>query len=248
MKEEHNSFIIPQGRRVSVTSAFTLIELLVVIAIIALLAAMLLPALSRAKSTARRTACASNLRQIQMAFMLYASDHEDRLPNNGDPFLWMGRRWRWLVQPYLGFSGSMSQTNNPNASTNFSPGTLACPADPSARTNYDSTSYGYTASSYFPDSTINQMTLSSLYQENPFPCVSRKISDARYPAQKGLTAEWLSAHADAMVGWWDWRGERQYGFLDGHVAYLSASKINPAANNLPDINLTRDGLSGCDVQ
>ena len=235
-------------RRPQVRKAFTLIELLVVIAIIGLLAALLLPALARAKELGKRTRCASNLRQIGLAFVLYGSDQQDCLPNTGDPYLWMGRRWRWVVQPYLAFSGTEVAAGNPNLSTNFTPGVLVCPSDPTAATNYDSTSYGYTTASYFSDASINAMTLANLYQSNPFPCGSRKAAEARSPAQKGMVAEWRSAHSKDQVGWWDWRGERLYTFVDGHVSNLAARKIQPAVDAFPDINLTVDGLSGRDTQ
>ena len=61
-------------------SAFTLIELLVVMVIIALLVALLLPALGRAREEARKTQCRSNLRQIGLAMMMYASDSRGWLP------------------------------------------------------------------------------------------------------------------------------------------------------------------------
>ena len=50
------------------------------IAGIAILAALLLPALSRAKDTAKRTTCLSNLRQVNLAIHLYADDNSDSLP------------------------------------------------------------------------------------------------------------------------------------------------------------------------
>jgi prepilin-type N-terminal cleavage/methylation domain-containing protein len=72
-------FKVSRGQRLP-TPAFSLVELLVVIAIIAILATLLLPVLSKATESARRTACASNMRQIITGCLIYAQDNEDKFP------------------------------------------------------------------------------------------------------------------------------------------------------------------------
>lgn len=76
---------------VAQTPGFTLIELLVVIAIVALLIALLLPAMARARETARRIVCANNQHQIGIGLTLYADENDGRLPEgytNSDAIVW----------------------------------------------------------------------------------------------------------------------------------------------------------------
>jgi prepilin-type N-terminal cleavage/methylation domain-containing protein len=77
------------------TAAFTLIELLVVIAIIAILAAMLLPAVSRAKETAMRIGCLSNMRQLSLAAHMYVDDFQGCYPSRDEYNSWPNKLYQY---------------------------------------------------------------------------------------------------------------------------------------------------------
>ena len=80
---------------------FTLIELLVVIAIIAILAAILFPVFARAREKARQASCQSNLKQIGLAYQMYAQDYDEMIARNSIGSA-MGIVWvPFLLNPYI---------------------------------------------------------------------------------------------------------------------------------------------------
>jgi prepilin-type N-terminal cleavage/methylation domain-containing protein/prepilin-type processing-associated H-X9-DG protein len=98
------------NRRNGGSKGFTLVELLVVIGIIALLISVLMPALSGARRNAAKIKCLSNLRQIGLAFSLYAGEHKDVWPVAvHEPTAHIKipeeRRWYDLVAKYISASG-----------------------------------------------------------------------------------------------------------------------------------------------
>ncbi|MFA9478059.1 DUF1559 domain-containing protein [Phycisphaerales bacterium AB-hyl4] len=97
--------------------AFTLIELLVVISIIAILISILLPTLSSARAQARRVQCASQMRQMSLALMLYAEDSSSWFPRihwaYANQFRGQGGHGSVALRSYLGSPGRAVSDTSP---------------------------------------------------------------------------------------------------------------------------------------
>ena len=224
--------------------AFSLIELLVVLAIISILLSILIPSLRMVKVRAFRTGCMHNLKQIGLGMNMYLDGNDNVWPCAEDPvstspfyWLWMGRGWRASVKPYLG--GSID-VNNPSV--------LLCPEDRADPAKYESTSYAYSMAFYHSPDQIDAMSDKADTYTNPRPSVRQRIGDVAYPSAKILLGEWSSNHVaiDQEQGWWNWQGARNFLFADGQVVFLHAEQIHPARDNLPDANLTINGIKGRD--
>jgi prepilin-type N-terminal cleavage/methylation domain-containing protein/prepilin-type processing-associated H-X9-DG protein len=127
--------------RTSPRPAFTLIELLVVIAIIAILASLLLPALSRDRMSAQAAACGNNIKQLSLAWMIYADDNDQLLVNNSSTADTRTYRRSW-VNNIQDWATSVENTNAayvlsgklaPYVNNNL--GVYKCPSDQTAAQN-----------------------------------------------------------------------------------------------------------------
>lgn len=224
------------------SKGFSLIELLVVIAVIALLLSIIMPTLRNVQVLSKRLRCAYNLKQIDLAMHMYLNDYDNTYPCAQDPmaaghWLWMGRGWRSLVEPYL------TDNIDPN-----NPSVLFCPEDRVSKEKYESTSYAYSMTFYHSSEQIDDMNSPLDTYQDPKPSIPQQSSNVTNPSGKILIGEWLSCHfpVEDDTGWWCWKGARNFLFADGQVSFISAEQIRPARDGLPDANLTIKGIKGTD--
>jgi prepilin-type N-terminal cleavage/methylation domain-containing protein/prepilin-type processing-associated H-X9-DG protein len=121
---------------------FTLVELLTVIAIVGVLAAIVIPSVAKLRSSANKTKCANNQRQLAMGVLSYASEYNGRLPAT-DRSVTPNVRWIYQVAPYLGSGGDPNKSNTGTLTAAFQ-----CPADPEAGAAFRDGNNSWDAVSY----------------------------------------------------------------------------------------------------
>ena len=227
-------------------SGFTLIELLVVIAIIALLAAILLPVFQAAREKARASSCASNQKQIGLAFMQYTQDYDELFPpfaqgyTSTSPY---GTGWVVLLQPYI-----------------KSQGVFQCPDDKVGATGTNPIATGY--NDYWYNSQIGYGTGASAATMGlskftaPATTILTGDGDGNGSNSEGLGScnsnnescgAGTALYKENPVGSWGWadlntlrdfetkHGDgANYSFVDGHVKRIQMMALYQTCNSTPD--------------
>jgi prepilin-type N-terminal cleavage/methylation domain-containing protein len=225
--------------------AFTLTELLVIIAIIGILAALLLPVLSRAKASGKRTSCLNNLKQIATGVHMYAGDFNGILfpiINPSEPFFSPLAFYEWtaydpLMRSYVGLKGAPSPQDK----------LFACPADTfyywatGGGSSLVRKSQHLQSNASFSSYAFNAGNAVFRNPKKPFPgmipgIMGSKLSSIAIPAKTVLVAEFpaldgFSWHLPTP----QWEGLEHYNnapnmisFVDAHVSYV---KMYSGSNN-----------------
>jgi prepilin-type N-terminal cleavage/methylation domain-containing protein/prepilin-type processing-associated H-X9-DG protein len=213
---------------------FTLIELLVVIAIIAILAAILFPVLAQARNKAQQNDCLSNVKQIQLSLIMYATDNDDTGPLElqGAPYpANYDMQWPSEVLPYI---------------RNLQ--IFLCPSDPApfalaAGNTVPVASYG--RNDYFDTNGTGLPEADIAYSAEMFSIMDAIDQDVEWDVTLAQARQDITPNGTASTC----RHNQgcNVGYLDGHAKWLPLSAIpDPAGGNPPAASPARHFWLGVD--
>lgn len=206
-------------------NGFTLVELFVAIAIIAILTSILFPVFARARENARRSSCASNMRQLGLGFQQYTQDYDERLPNVAKGAVAEGLTGGWIFFSTFDAAGKTSVFDVTRGGLYpyvKSAQIYICPSDTVGRVEGDSYATG------------------PCTDDNASPIASGKgLAYFDYPSESVMLAEHQIGSTDSSTddgsgftdlgGKWN-TGDRHLGtinvaFVDGHVKAFRPEKL-----------------------
>jgi prepilin-type N-terminal cleavage/methylation domain-containing protein/prepilin-type processing-associated H-X9-DG protein len=229
--------------------AFTLIELLVVIAIIAILAALLLPALARAKTSATRTTCRNQLKQLQLAYIMYADDNDGKLALNGGNVTGSSTSGSWVVGNSLYETDDLGIRRGTLYPYVSNPAIYHCPADHKqilTLTNSVTRIRSYAISIFLgrtDGSSRNISKLSSIRRPSSvFAFIEEaEIENGIYAVALPPSTRWPANDYPANHH----QGSYNLAFIDGHaesVKFMNLAGLHPWGNAPEDIARLQDAI------
>ncbi len=230
-------------RQHSQSAAFTLIEILVVLAIVGIIAAILVPVLLGVREKGRRTECLSNMRQINVALVMYVQDADGLFPLRGQDGPARSPEWDDALLPYAR-----------SASVFRCPDCLIPPDALSASGTPDNIANGYAFNASLSGATLGPRTATAEVMV-PFPATTVSFCEVSFrtgTVPGGTTVSNIN-DTDApdtgddlsdgekvfgLSGAVRHQGGSDYGFVDGHVRWYRSEQVSAAegVNGVAQVN------------